>query len=99
MEMSELWRMSAGELAAAIASKKVSSAEVVDAHLKRIEQVNPKINAIVKVLADDARTAAAEADRKVKAGGPLGPLHGVPFTVKANIDVMGDPTTQGVPAL
>lgn len=97
--MSELWRMSASELAAAIASKKVSSAEVVEAHLKRIEQVNPKINAIVKVLADDARHEAAEADRKVKAGETLGALHGVPFTVKANIDVKGDPTTQGVPAL
>ena len=97
--MSELWQQTATELAAAIAAKKVSSAEVVEAHLKRIEQVNGKVNAIVKVLADDARARAAEADRRVKAGEKLGPLHGVPFTVKANIDMKGVATTHGVPAL
>src|ERR1700761_5248192 len=91
----ELWRRSAVELAALIASGDVSSREVVDAHLERIEAVNPSLNAIVRVLADEARTAADAAD----AGDARGPLHGVPFTVKENIDVAGTATTQGLPAL
>src|ERR1700722_8269948 len=65
----------------------------------RIEAVNQTVNAIVRVMADDARAAAIDADRKVASGAPLGPLHGVPFTVKENIDVAGLPTTWGVPAL
>jgi len=97
--MSELWRLSATELASAIASGKASSAEVVEAHLGRIEAVNGRINAVVKVLADEARRAATHADRKVREGAPLGPLHGVPCTVKANIDMKGIPTTHGVRAL
>ena len=97
--MTELWRMSACELAAGIARKDFSCSEAVDAHLRRIESVNPSLNAIVKTLAEDARRNATEADRKVAAGQALGPLHGVPFTIKENIDVAGLPTTWGVPAL
>ena len=97
--MQDLWRQSASDLAKQIASRRISSAEVVEAHLARIAAVNPRVNAVVKVLANDARTAAIEADRKVASGVPLGPLHGVPFTVKENIDVAGLPTTWGVPAL
>jgi amidase len=99
MAQLQLWQRSAQELARLIAGKQVSSAEVVQAHLARIDAVNPKLNAVVRVLAEDARKAAAEADRKVAAGETLGPLHGVPFTVKENIDVAGLPTTWGVPAL
>lgn len=99
MAQLQLWQRSAQELARLIAGKQVSSVEVVQAHLARIEAVNPKLNAVVRVLAEDARKAAAEADRKVAAGETLGPLHGVPFTVKENIDVAGLPTTWGVPAL
>ena len=69
--MQELWRRSAGELARLVATKDVSSAEVVEAHLARIEAVNPQLNAVVRVLADEARTAAAQADRLVAAGGRL----------------------------
>ena len=94
--MTELWKRSAQELAALIASKQVSSTEVVDAHLSRIEAVNPKVNAVVRVMADEARSAAVKADRKVASGEPLGALHGVPCT---NIDMAGLPTTWGVPAL
>ncbi len=97
--MTELWKRSAQELAALIANKKASSVEIVDAHLARIGAVNPTVNAIVRVLADEARAAAADADRKVASGEPLGPLHGVPCTVKENIDMAGLPTTWGVPAL
>ena len=97
--MSHLWQKPATELARLIADRKVSSVEVVEAHLHRIEAVNPKVNAIVRVLADEARAGAALADQAVARGDRLGPLHGVPFTVKENIDVAGLPTTWGVPAL
>lgn len=63
--MTELWRHGAGELAAMIASKKASSLEVVEAHLERIQAVNPALNAVTRVLAEEARTAAAAADRAV----------------------------------
>src|SRR5712672_2325113 len=97
--MSEIWQLSASELAQRIADRKLSSAEVVDAHLARIEAVNPSLNAVVRVLADDARAAAVLADKKLAAGETIGPLHGVPFTVKENVDMAGLPTTWGVPAL
>ena len=97
--MTELWKYGATELAAMIAARTVSSAEVVEAHLARIESVNPTLNAIVRVLADEARSGAAAADRAVRSGEPLGPLHGVPCTVKENIDLAGTPTTQGIVAL
>ncbi|MFA5941345.1 MAG: amidase [Sinimarinibacterium sp.] len=97
--MTQLWQRSAQELAALIANKTVSSREVVDAHLARIEAVNPKVNAVTRVLAKEARAAADAADRKLADGAALGPLHGVPFTVKENIDLAGTPTTWGVKAL
>ena len=97
--MADLWRHTALELAALIARKEATCAEVVESHLRRIEAVNPQLNAIVSVLADEARTAAAAGDRKIAAGEPLGPLHGVPFTIKENIDFAGKATTWGVPAL
>ena len=97
--MTELWRQSASELAKLIASKQVSATEVVDAHLARMDALNSQVNAVVRVLADEARSAAVEADRKVASGERIGPLHGVPVTVKENIDMAGLPTTWGVPAL
>ena len=95
----ELWRMSATELAEAIRSRQVSSQEVIEAHLQRIEAVNGSINAVVIVMAEQALNAAKTADRAVADGADLGPFHGVPFTVKENIDVAGTPTTQGFKAL
>jgi amidase len=97
--VSELWQRSAAELAAMIRSREVSTREVIQAHLDRIEAVNPQVNAVVRLLADQALAAADAADRAVADGTGLGPLHGVPFTVKENVDLAGTPTTQGVPAL
>jgi amidase len=97
--MSEIWQLSATELAQRIARRQLSSIEVVNAHLARIDAVNPALNAVVRVLADEARAGAALADKKLAAGEMCGPLHGVPFTVKENIDMAGLPTTFGVPAL
>ncbi len=93
------WRASAGELAAAIRRGEVSSVEVIESHLARVEAVNGHLNAVVRVLADEARAAARAADEAVAAGAELGPLHGVPISVKDNIAVAGTPTTNGVPAL
>ena len=84
-----LWRRSASDLARAITSAEVSSREVVEAHLQRTGEVNPALNAITVLLADAALAAADEADRKRERGEPLGPLHGVPFTIKEEIDVVG----------
>ena len=92
--MTELHKKSAHELAAMIRAKDVSSREVVQAHLDRIDQVNGEVNAVVVVMADEALAAADKAD----ASEPVGPFHGVPFTVKENIDFAGKPTTNGVPA-
>ncbi len=94
----DLWRASAGELASAIRRGEVSSLEVIDSHLARVDAVNGHLNAVVRVLADEARAAAQAADEAVAAGAELGPLHGVPISVKDNIAVAGTPTTNGVPA-
>jgi amidase len=93
--MERLYELSATELAALIASGDASSREVVEAHLARIDAVNGRVNAVTVVLAESALAAADAAD-----GAALkGPLHGVPFTVKENIDCVGSATTHGVPAL
>jgi amidase len=94
----DLWRMSATDLAAAIRCRQASSQEVIAAHLRRIEAVNPAINAVTVILSEQALAAAQAADCAVAGGGDLPPLHGVPFTVKENIDLVGTPTTQGAKA-
>ena len=95
--MSELWRRTAGELAFLIRSGEVSSREVVQAHLERIDEVNPIVNAVTVPLVDSALDAADRADAAARDN--RGPLHGVPFSIKENIDCVGSPTTNGVPAL
>src|SRR6202140_3226699 len=86
----------ATKLAELIRAREVSPVEVVQAHLDRIKAVNPKINAIVTV-ADDALNAAKAAEAAVMSGEELGPLHGVPFTVKDSIDTAGVLTQRGSP--
>ncbi|MEZ5124766.1 MAG: amidase [Thermoleophilia bacterium] len=97
-----LWERSATELAALIAAREVSSREVVAAHLARIDEVNGRINALTVVLRQEALAAADAADRGVSSSAlraDLGPFHGVPITVKENLDCKGTPTTHGIPAL
>ena len=94
----DLTQMSALELAAAIRSRRVPSEDVIEAHLRRIEAVNPSINAVTVVLGEGALRGARQADETVARGGDLPPLLGVPFTIKENIDVAGTPTTQGAKA-
>jgi amidase len=97
--ITELWRMSATELAEAIRFNQVSSREVVEAHLRRIEEVNSSINAVTVVLAEQALDAAKAADRITTEGRELPRFHGVPVTIKENIDLVGTPTTQGTKSL
>jgi aspartyl-tRNA(Asn)/glutamyl-tRNA(Gln) amidotransferase subunit A len=85
----------ATELASLIRTKQLSSREVVRAHLDRISAVNPKVNAIVTLLADSALKAADAAEKAVMSGAELGPLHGVPFTIKDAIDTAGVLTQRG----
>lgn len=94
----ELWRLGALELGALIAKREVSSVEVTQAHLDRIDAVNPHLNAVVRRMDETALAVAAESDRRLAADGPAGPLHGVPFTIKENIDVAGTPTTSSLRA-
>jgi len=93
--MSELWQKSALSLAALIRNKDASSREVVQAHLDRIDAVNGEINAVVEIRPEEVLADADRADADQRAGRPLGPLHGVPFTVKTNVDWAGYATTQG----
>jgi amidase len=88
--MAQVWELAAWQIAELVAAGEISAREVVQAHLDRIETVNPKVNAVTAVLADSALAAADTA---------AGPLCGVPFTVKENIDVAGSATTQGIAAL
>jgi fatty acid amide hydrolase len=86
----------ATELAARIAAGELSALGAVEAHIARIEAVNPPLNAVVVKRYDDARAEAREADRRRAAGEPLGPLHGVPVTVKECLDLAGTPSTFGL---
>jgi amidase len=95
----ELWRESALSLAQLIRSGDVTSREVVESHLDRIDAVNADVNAVVEVRPDEVLAEADRADAALRAGEALGALHGVPFTTKTNIDVAGYATTQGSFAL
>ncbi len=91
----ELIDASATWLANAIRTKQVSSEEAVRAFLQRIEQVNPKLNAVVQLRAEAALAEARDADQALGAKKGRGPLHGVPFTVKDSFDTKGVISTAG----
>jgi amidase len=93
----ELCDMSAVDLAARLARKQVSARDVMSAHLAQIERINPKINAIVTLVADQAMAAAAKADDAIARGGPVGVLHGLPIAHKDLVDTAGIRTTFGSP--
>ncbi|MGC1987233.1 MAG: amidase, partial [Candidatus Acidiferrales bacterium] len=98
MELDDVVYSSLGEMAANIRLRKISPVELVEAHLARIARLNPKLNAFIHVDAEGARQQAqvAEAALASHAGAdPLGPLHGVPLSLKSSIDVAGWPCECG----
>ncbi|WP_226575794.1 amidase [Acuticoccus sediminis] len=96
--MSELYTWTASETAAAIRCGRISSVEATEAALARMDAVNGAINAVVDPLPEEAMEAARAADAALASGAPVGPLHGVPLTVKINVDYNGRATTNGVVA-
>ena len=92
--MNDLSLQSITFLAVQIAARKVSPVEVLQAHLDRIKEINPQLNAIV-TLAPDAMQQAREAEAAIVRGDELGPLHGVPLTIKDTIETAGVRTTSG----
>jgi len=90
------WARPATALVADLASGALSAADAVDAHIARIEAVDGALNAVVWRRFEAARAEAAEADRRRRAGEPLGPLHGLPITIKESFDLAGSPATFGV---
>lgn len=93
-----IWQWSAVETARAVRKGAVSATEVVRAHVARMREANPAVNAVVVDLGDAAVKAAQAADRAAKRGAALGPLHGVPVTIKINVDVTGQANSNGVVA-
>lgn len=82
-------RLSLREMTAKIQERKLSPVELVEAHLRQIERLNPKLNAFVILLAEQARAAAREAENRQMHGERLGPLDGIPVTVKDSFDMAG----------
>ena len=93
-----LWRRSATDLAALIGKGEVSARDAAAAAIARMEAVNPGLNAVVVSCAEEAMATAAALDEAQVRGEPLGPLHGVPVTVKTNVDQEGHATSNGVVA-
>ncbi len=94
--MTELLTTSARDLGARIQRREVSSVEVVDAHIRQIERVNPVLNAVVRARFEEARIEARAADEKLKRNEQVGPLHGVPCTIKECFALTGMPNTSGL---
>ena len=98
MADSELWQMSACDMAKKVAAGELSARELVGANVARMHDRNPAMNAVVDDLGESALEEAAALDDKFAKSGPVGPLHGVPVTIKENIDQKGRATPNGVEA-
>ena len=94
--MTDLWRLSATDLAARIRAREVSARQAADAALARLDAVNPKLNAVVAHRPEDVRARADAIDAAIKRGEDPGPLAGVPVTVKVNTDQKGFASTNGL---
>ncbi|WP_062516377.1 amidase [Demequina gelatinilytica] len=99
MTTAQPWQLTMRELAQAIRERRITAREAVDAHLARIDAVNPTVNALTVVFHDRARALADQVDAALEAGLEAGSLAGVPFTVKENIDLTWSASTSGWPFL
>jgi amidase len=95
--MRNLAYRSAKQLASLIRRKKVGCLELLNHYLERIDRYNARVNAVIFSDIQAARKRARTADRALAKGEIWGPLHGVPMTVKESYDVVGMPTTWGIP--
>ncbi|MGI9228616.1 MAG: amidase [Gammaproteobacteria bacterium] len=95
----ELWRLGACEVATGIRNGDFKSREVVEDCLNRVNEINPDINALTEIATDRALDAAESADKTLREGKPPGILHGVPVTIKGNVDLAGSVTVNGCAAL
>ena len=93
----EVIALGAAQLARQIAASAVTAQEAVEAYIRRIEAVNPRLNAVVVPLFEQVRAEAAAADARQARGETLGPLHGVPVSIKESFYIAGTPATGGVP--
>src|SRR4030088_2280698 len=96
LAMQDLWRLSAADIAALIRSKKISAKEAASAALARLDAVNPQINAVVDHRPEDVLAQAGAVDAALARNEDVGPLAGVPVTLKVNIDQEGFATTNGL---
>lgn len=94
-----IWQWSATKTAAAIRKKDISCLEAANAHIERMHAANPALNAVVVDMGDTALNAAKTADEAVARGDALGPLHGVPITIKTNVDYKGQANSNGMIAM
>ncbi|PAF47212.1 hypothetical protein BKH41_07995 [Helicobacter sp. 12S02232-10] len=92
---SPIWQWNATEVALGIKHRAISSTEATKSVLERIKQINPKINAIINLMSEKALKQAEQADNLIAQGIILSPLHGVPVTIKDNVDVKGERNTNG----
>ena len=92
----ELWTLTATELSNLIRTKEVSAVEVTHSVLERLDAVNPAINAIVTEMPNEAISTAKSIDKKISGGDPVGPLAGIPMTIKTNVDQIGYANTNGL---
>ena len=94
----ELWRLGATEVARQVRARQVSAREVTTSVLARVAETNPRVNALAEVMAEESLAAADAADAALAADLKTGLLHGVPVTVKINVDTAGHATTDGLVA-
>ncbi|MFC6639719.1 amidase [Sulfitobacter sp. JBTF-M27] len=99
MTDASLWQMAASDLAQKIAAGEISARDAVAANIARMHDRNPAMNAVVDDLSEEAMVEAARLDEVFAASGPVGPLHGIPVTIKENIDQKGHATPNGIAAL
>jgi aspartyl-tRNA(Asn)/glutamyl-tRNA(Gln) amidotransferase subunit A len=95
MDILEICYMSAGDLSKLVQNKEISPVEIIDAHLSRIDETEPVLNSFITLLADQARTAARQAEKDIQAGRYKGPLHGIPVGLKDLYNTGGVRTTSG----
>jgi amidase len=95
----DLWKLSASEIVKSTTAGEISVVSIVQSNIDRMHEVNPRLNAVVMDLSEQALVRAEELDKARNSGVETGILHGVPVTVKINVDQIGCPTSNGVSAL